>query len=1101
MKSDKKILIDTYVFLLTLFLFFSFVPGSVCAQDSNPPEAVFDRWKSILDGVGVEASISQDGQDTGIGANASGTNTGQSQFLEFLKTTEQSTPYAMDPVGVTVDAIKNRSSIKIQGLTFFEENSRRVKAFAGSPEKSAGAMEVLATLQTLQHLIDCKNSGTSPRACAKTYILNKASARAMFEVLKLTGTATYGVVFSLVYADYVAIKNIMKAYEVTAGMWDDYEKAIKQQADNDISDVSNWDGRLSKLDEIITLFETQYITAQEQIADRLLHSWAESDNLIRTVKTEVKPALNAALENYRSGDFAAKAEELCPMAAWVSQASANNETCAELISRAGQQTGTISLHETYDSQALVSQYRDVCHQEMSDCRKALDQLREEANNPQDLSALLLQFDKADQTLLSAERSLREYEKNARNIQGRLQNLTTFLFSRIDEVVWDPPSDRIRAMTKIKGMANRITAYKPSRLPFDSMQGYSESLRDLRSDMNFLMEIPEKIIAERDRQLAKLEAYKKTSLDVASGCTSAGKLEQCIAECDDFEHTYAAQQGRKDYPAALASLAQLKQHGCPFSDDKEVEVTVPDVRGMTVTEAGARLAQHTLRMIVDYQGTTPDQDESTFIRNQRPGVGASEPAEGVVTVDLYRYDPDAAPTPCVTLKKRYQNAMATTSPAPELGKSILASADLARCYWRESARKHFDESISKLEAFQKEEAARKEKFCGELHRKYKEKMATKGNPVDFDQGRAILNQAEQCDWHDRARSHYAQSEAKRLQVQCDELASNFETAAVEANKTLDPSGLQAILSSARQCEWHDRTAAMMPCVEGEYKGLRAFNSGNMETAAHWAWWGQSKQCAYAARLSSLIDNRKAELEAQKYCQQLAQKFDDSIDQANNSLDASPLRAVLDAAKGCSWATEVSARMPCIEGEYDALRAYNSGDLQNAAAWATWGRNNNCTYSDRVEGLIQQRVAMLQQQPTQPAPGFWDTFGQSLAQGLEQYNRHMDAQTQQQMQNYMTQYFQQQAQKKRGSSIAPRVAPVQHHHQQPPPTAGPTCAQMNAQMLAACRSGGASPAHLESRYKQLGCQPSGELNQCIGQEVEKALQDFRDWASDPNLFKVR
>ncbi len=274
--------------------------GAAGTEDLAPParaanQTVFDRWEQRIRGDRSETDPdhlpSQPGQNANrlSAGHAPSSPTKQTQFLEFLKKTDQSTPYATDPVGKTVEAGKapvhnkiikpaskwltggspepprpapsfpqentiNINKTSPSDMTFYQRNAPRVRKYIGDPKLHDGGMEVLSTLQTIQHLIDCKNKGSDVRECAKTYILNKAAARAMFEVLQLTGMVTHGVVLSLAYADYVAIKNIMKAYEVTAAMWDDYEQARKQQAANDSADVSNWDGRLDKLEDMVTLF-------------------------------------------------------------------------------------------------------------------------------------------------------------------------------------------------------------------------------------------------------------------------------------------------------------------------------------------------------------------------------------------------------------------------------------------------------------------------------------------------------------------------------------------------------------------------------------------------------------------------------------------------------------------------------------------------------------------------------------------------------------------------------------------------------------------------------------------------------------------------------
>lgn len=211
----------------------------------------------------------------------------------------------------------------------------------------------------------------------------------------------------------------------------------------------------------------------------------------------------------------------------------------------------------------------------------------------------------------------------------------------------------------------------------------------------------------------------------------------------------------------------------------------------------------------------------------------------------------------------------------------------------------------------------------------------------------------------------------------------------------------------------------------------------------------------------------------------------------------MKFILASAQHCAWYSDVKAFLPCVDGEYNALRAYNSDDLQNAADWTNWGKNNNCSYVQRLEGLINQRVAQLKQ-PNQQKPGFWETFGQSLAQGLEDYNRQMDAQMQQQTEQYMNQYFQQKTQNK-VSPPPSSNSQVQSYSRQPARTSssGPSCAEMNAMALTACqRNNHGSLDHLESRWNALGCQPNAALDACydrwldkeIGEPLRKSFEQF-------------
>ncbi len=766
-------------------------------------------------------------------------------------------------------------------------------------------------------------------------------------------------------------------------------------------------------------FETRYTTTQEQIADELLRSWHDTDRKIQIIKTEVRPKLESALESYRAANVTARAETQCSNQQHASQTKPAEGGCAAIIARADKQIGLLFTENTYDSKRYISAYREVYQHEQSNCRELLKQLREETANPENLKELLTRFDEAEKALADAEEHLQEYQNNARRIQGRLKNLTLFLFSRVEEIVWNPPSDRIRANTIIKGLENRVTSYSPPRLPFDSIQGYVAALRNMRADLDYLLDIPKQIVSERDRQLAGLKRFEAAVEDNEAECGRSMKLEGCIAQCASVKGKYESDKVQKNYLSASKVLAQLNELGCPFVE-KNLSVPVPDIRGLTTSAAHSALSKNTLRMIVDYEGATPDKEESTYVRKQSPGGGSTADMNGIVTAILYRYDPDAMPTPCSQLKTRYRNAMASKKPEPKVGKSILATADHLSCYWTAKAQQHYAEAVVKYEQFKKEKQLRTERLCGELYDSYKEKMASEGQQVDFSAGMQILDQAQKCDWYERARAHYAQSQQRyndtqvrleeaRLRNYCQDLAVRFDAAVAEANNTLDPSELHFILSSSQNCAWHDRATAMMPC---------------------------------------------------------------------------------------------------LEGEYNSLRAYNGGDLHNASSWTDWGKSNNCSYVTRLKGLIDQRAAQLQQQNNQQNPGFWETFGQSLAQGLEEYNQQMQAQMQQQTEQYMNQAIQQQFQNK--STSKPGQQPTQYQTKPKngspigkPVSASATCTQIDSKLLAACRVRNVPLG--ESLYEQagrLGCNLSPATTNCIDEYIDEWIRGIeifpdKDWTKVKNV----
>lgn len=1126
--------------------------GDIPEQPPTSTPTIFDKWDEKLHGVHGEIStdqiqtLSKVPYNT-VGAGEFGTSRSkQSEFLEFLKKTEQSTPYASDPVGGAVSSIKELSSSKTSSpsrqefpqenkininkmspseLTFYQRNAYKIQKYTGVPSQADGAMEVLSTLQTIQHLINCKEQGSDVRECAKTYILNKAAARSVFELLQLTGTTTFGVVFSLAYADYVAIKNIMKAHEVYSAMWDDHEQALRQQKHNDVSDMVNWSGRIDKLEEITTLFEYQYVSLQEQIADQLLYAWDDSDKKIEIIKKEVKPKLQAALQEYSSQDYANRLMTDCQRTIDENPYGRDeSKDCKSVISAAAQFPGTqITIEEAYSSKQFKDHYKKQCLKELlsawNSCTEKLQNLKEEAANPEDLEKLLILYDQAEQSLTATENHLNEYEKNAKQVVGKLKNLTRFIYSRIDETLWESESRKKQAINLIENLEHRILEYQPKRMRFDSMSTYTTSIQGMRSDLEFMADIPKQIMAARDEQLTALNKVETGEMKSGfeDGCSKADVLADCIDQCDKLDQTYESMLSQENYQSAQTALNNLNNLGCPFSEQRQLQVVAPDLIGKTPTEAKSLIQKHLLQ-VAFWDNETPDAAEAhqNRIYNQVPGAGAQLSPGDSVDASLYRHNPDAPPTPCVALKEDYKRSVASKTPDFQDGQRIIDKASSLHCYWTEKGRNHLRESISRYENIQKE-AARIEQLCKELRVQYKEKIVTES--PDFDGGRKVLTQAEQCDWYDQAVSHFdrtVESYNEHLasqQKRCINLAEQFDSAVQTANKTLDSSEVKAILASADNCSWYSKAQAMIPCMDGEYKGLRAFSNYDLEAAENWARWGKSERCSYTDRLISLVQTEKTKRADQEYCQKLSEQAALAAVQADKTLNASEFKTILSSAQGCEWHSKVNAMLPCMEGEYNALKAYNSGDLQNAEYWTKWGQSKNCGYTERLTGLISERAAQVaaaaqnSQQFDQKNKGFWESFGESLAQGLEDYNRQMDAQMQQQTQAYINQAVQQHFQKKSNGSTIP-LQPTQKNSNKTVavsssrvPTTN-TCAQIDSQLLAACKVRNVPLG--ESLYEQAArknCNLSSATIRCIDQYIDEWLNSIDLNLGSSNDWKVK
>jgi len=1094
--------------------------GQLQSLPKETSQTIFEKWKINLEGVQGEVDLGKlpatpDSINSGVGAKVDGGVTlspnskDQSLALEFLKKTDQSTSYAKDGIGGAKNVVNERvikplskgfeqgygktpkptprfpqkntfniNKTRPSEMTFYQRNAPKVEKHLGNPKDNTGSLQVLATLNTIQHLIDCKNRGSDVRKCFKTYVINQGAAKAVFEVLSLTGLATYGAVFSIAYADYVAIKNIMKVHKVTSGMWDDYQQELRQGRDNDIADRSNWNGSLRKLEQMTELFVNRYVNIQGEIGEQLLYAWADSYDRIKLAQ-KARSRLEAALGRYRGQDFGGRLKGVFLKAIEETGFPLDSDKdCSSVIPEAMQRTKTTKIVEVYHPKGLVKYYRGNCKSAFNkvkeDSESALAALLEKASNPDELEELLVIYDQAENSLIRTEDHLDEYEHNDARIRGKMKNLSIFLRSRIDTIYWSNEYDKNQALGYIKTMEKRIADYKPPKMYFDTMGSYRLSIEGMRSDLTYLQEIPKKIIAERDKQLAmlaKVEKEERQKIET-EGCGVVESLEKCLDQCNDLEKKYKSEQTEKKYRIARETISKIQSLQCPFAERIVLKVLVPDFIGKNTSEAKGIAEKHGL-LLTFYETKTPDPKEA-LISTQSPGAGASVEWETNVDVGVFIYDQSASPTECVALKTRYKKYIVTGNPDFERGKDVIAKAEYLNCYWVSAGKSHMQETTVSFE----KEAAEFERFCGELLQEYKLKV-TSENP-DFNRGEKILSQGERCDWHERAKSHYFQTKkayetflADQEQKQhCSDLADNYNRARKTSHQTLDLSEVKSILDSSTSCEWYGQAKQLMPCYEGQYKALKAFGRGDLANASAWTNWGKERNCSYIGRLTSLISEEETRRQKEQ-CQTLANKYDSAVRRANQSLDISELKSILASAESCSWYSKAIAGLPCIDGEYNAIKAINNGDLQNGSAWVNWGKTKNCGYVARLAGFINQALSKRQQNAAQKKPGLWESVGQSIVEDLEDYNKQTFEQTQRSINQ------------SRQKKTEPRA--VQQQSRSTSGKSNKQCAEMDAQILGACRLQNLRPVyHLKARFLAQGCEFSGATNACLESCVAAAHQ---------------
>lgn len=715
----------------------------------------------------------------------------------------------------------------------------------------------------------------------------------------------------------------------------------------------------------------------------------------------------------------------------------------------------------------------------------------------------LAYENCVTAVLMARGLLEQYKTNKTAFENRKARLVQFLRPQAQEMLRMREKELSQALRMIEDMKRSLTEYKPKPSYFDSSDGYQLSIDAMISDLKFMRDIPEKLVTSIKEKTARLEKSfpsPKAKID----CRQADRLETCLNKCETMEAMYRSELETEEYRAAQGTLKSLQNRGCPYSEELKVMVPAPDITWLAYEEALPKVQKSGLRIVIDYSGKTPDHEESQYIYGQSPGVGAKVEMNSIITAHCKRYDPNAAPTDCMKFKEIYRQAIVRKDPQFKLAEGIMTQSEKLHCYWVDKARGHLAETRTQYEKFKTEQKTRcadlkaryqgamtstepafavgknlltqavacdwaeraqkhyeqvtrsweekqQETFCSELKKSYQEAMANKDTPPDFTEGKRILDKTKQCVWTDRAHAHYTQSQKKydqyqlvqeqrRISQYCEDLRSKFNTEIEKAQQTGNISKLQFFLSSSQKCDWHSNGASMVACIEGEYKGLYAFKMGDTETASYWAGWGNEKGCYYVDKLTSLVNNKKDQHSKQKYCDQLADKFNNALKRADKTMDTSELKSILTSAGGCSWQKAASAALPCVEGEYNAVRSYNSGDLTTASSWTEWGKTKSCLYTNRLQGLIADRMAQLQKQQAAKQLTQERYTGQNAPRAVSRNRQTLTRRT-----------------ATNPSSLS--------------------CAEMNAMALAACQQNNAgSLDHLESRWNALGCQPNAALGAC-------------------------
>jgi hypothetical protein len=212
------------------------------------------------------------------------------------------------------------------------------------PSQQTGALKLLDTAQTFQHLIKCKREGTSARDCLKAYSLGFATSKAATELLIqlgrwggakfLTGRAYYAqtgaaltqyetaqlggsvasggaAVLFLAYADYKALVSIMECTTEARAWWRDYQKNLTQQLANEATDASHWDGTLRDMDRRLRQFQLDFETYLEKAGEELLGAWDKSMNGPKALQPKVDAVERALRQLMTPAEFRKKLDEAC----------------------------------------------------------------------------------------------------------------------------------------------------------------------------------------------------------------------------------------------------------------------------------------------------------------------------------------------------------------------------------------------------------------------------------------------------------------------------------------------------------------------------------------------------------------------------------------------------------------------------------------------------------------------------------------------------------------------------------------------------------------------------------------------------------------------
>lgn len=239
--------------------------------------------------------------------------------------------------------------------------------------------------------------------------------------------------------------------------------------------------------------------------------------------------------------------------------------------------------------------------------------------------------------------------------------------------------------------------------------------------------------------------------------------------------FAAEGNREQAASTLAAITRRK---CPGASQLRAQRVVPNVVGMSTSQAARALGRTGLKCKISGAGPAPRPEQASRVAGQNPAPGAAARAGSTVRLSVYGPPKQSRAQAskderCRKLGLAYNQAMKNS----DLATASRAVGQAQGCSWHSLA-------VGQLR-------------CARLAEAYNQALS-KSDRRAASQATA---QAKGCDW---------QAKAQKF-LRCHELGQRFDAAFPQAQKSQNLSGLNNILTQARGCYWYDKGRSKALCL--------------------------------------------------------------------------------------------------------------------------------------------------------------------------------------------------------------------------------------------------------------------------------------------------